>query len=101
LLKEDPIRNMLRASVGRPVQEQTVHGLLSAESGGHMDPSEVDIHMLAEKVKAAHGEHVYTFALQRALAIASGNSIRTSEALTNDGVLAAVRTELMKLLRPE
>jgi hypothetical protein len=64
-----------------------------------VDLNEVDIHVLGEKVKQLHGEDVYTFALHRALAMASRNSCRTSEVLTNDDILAAVRTELAKLLR--
>jgi len=64
-----------------------------------MHRADVDIHVLGEQVKAVHGEDVYTFALHRALTMASRNSCRTSEVLTNDDILAAVRTEFVKLLR--
>jgi hypothetical protein len=63
-----------------------------------MQLNELDIHVLGDHVKAVHGEDVYTSTLQRALAMASRQNVQT--ALTTEAVLATVRTEFLKLLRP-
>ena len=83
-----------------------------------MDLSELDVHELGERVKALHGDEVYQAALARALAIATRNSVRSASdasesrpdtpgagpsppgSLTTDAVMAALRTEFLKLLRP-
>lgn len=59
-----------------------------------MQLDDLDIHVLGDHVKAVHGDDVYIATLQRALA----KSVRT--ALSTEAVLAAVRTEFLKLLRP-
>ena len=64
-----------------------------------MQLDDLEIHVLGDHVKAVHGEDVYNATLHRALAMASSKSFRTSEELTNDEVLAAVRAEFLKLLR--
>ena len=83
-----------------------------------MDLSDLDIHELGERVKALYGEDVYDATLARALAIATRNSVPSAadenesgadapagvefpqDALTTDAVVAALRTEFLKLLRP-
>ena len=69
-----------------------------------MHLTDVDIHVLGEQVKAVHGDDVYIATLQRALAIATRNSVTGVDVshgpLTTDAVLHAVRTEFLKLLRP-
>ena len=72
-----------------------------------MDLSDLDIHELGERVKALHGDEVYDATLARALAIATRDSVTSSpsaagasDALTTDAVVAALRTEFLKLLRP-
>lgn len=77
-----------------------------------MDLSDLDIHELGERVKTLHGEDVYEATLARALAIATRNSVDAAEvrssapagegqrALTSEAVVAALRTEFLKLLRP-
>ena len=69
-----------------------------------MHLTDVDIHVLGEQVKAVHGDDVYIATLQRALAVATRNSVSGVEAshgpLTTDAVLHAIRTEFLKLLRP-
>ena len=72
-----------------------------------MDLSDLDLHELGERVKALHGEAVYDDTLARALAIATRDSATSSpsaadasDALTTDAVVAALRTEFLKLLRP-
>jgi hypothetical protein len=55
-----------------------------------MQPDDLDeISVLADRVKAVHGDDVYTATLERALAMASRESVRTT--LTTEAVLAAVR----------
>ena len=83
-----------------------------------MHLNDLDIHILGENVKALHGDDVYIATLQRALAVATRKSVRPSEAaqgpcpaarhgvevsegaLTTEAVLDALRTEFLKLLRP-
>ena len=82
-----------------------------------MDLSNLDIHELGERVKALYGDDVYDATLARALAIATRNSVPFSnenepeadahagvefpqDALTTDAVVAALRIEFLKLLRP-
>ena len=83
-----------------------------------MDLSDLDIHELGERVKSLHGDDVYEATLARALAIATRNSAPIppdakeahpdapakaelpQSALTTNAVIAALRTEFLKLLRP-
>ena len=77
-----------------------------------MDLNDLDIHELGERVKALHGEDVYDATLARGLAIATRNSVEAGEsrsspvagdlqgALTSAAVMTALRTEFLKLLRP-
>jgi hypothetical protein len=83
-----------------------------------VDLSDLDIHELGERVKALYGDDVYDATLARALAIATRNSVPSTAdanapgadapaevelpqgALTTDAVVAALRIEFLKLLRP-
>ena len=77
-----------------------------------MELSNLDVHELGDRVKALHGDEVYRATLARALAIATRNSVdaagmrsrsragEVQRALTSDAVVAALRTEFLKLLRP-
>jgi len=83
-----------------------------------MQLHDLNIHELGERVKSFHGDDVYSTTLQRALAIATRNSVPVSRsakaecpaapadveepqvALTTEAVVAALRTEFLKLLRP-
>jgi hypothetical protein len=79
-----------------------------------VDLSDLDVHELGERVKALDGDDVYDATLQRALAIATRNTVPASgeaedvspavsvgpdlpaRALTSDAVVAALRTEFLK-----
>ena len=79
-----------------------------------MKQSDLNVHELGDRVKALYGDEVYQATLARALAIATRDSVASGEskpdapgvaasphgALTTDAVLAALRTEFLKLLRP-
>jgi len=77
-----------------------------------VDLSELDIQELGERVRALHGDDVYKATLARALAVATRNSVGAEQArsvppvgesqgaLTDDVVMTALRTEFLKLLRP-
>ena len=65
-----------------------------------MHVGELDVRDLGERVKSLHGEAVYGFTLQCALAITTRNAGESPSAPTNEGVLSALRTEFLKLVRP-
>ena len=79
-----------------------------------MKLSDLDVHELGDRVKALHGDEVYQATLALALAIATRNRVPLGKstpnapgeaasphnALTTEAVLAALRTEFLKLLRP-
>ena len=79
---------------------------------------ELDVAELGERVKSLYGQDVYKVTLQRALVMATRNTIAvaadTNEAcpdarpgidsvrtaLTSEAVLSALQTEFLKLVRP-
>ena len=83
-----------------------------------MDLNDLDICEFGEKVKALHGGDVYEAALRAALATAIRNAVAVipdandlfpnaparaqvaAHAVTNEAVVAALRAEFLKLLRP-
>ena len=65
-----------------------------------MHVEEFDVRELGERVKSLHGEAVYGFTLQCALAIANRRAVESRSAPTNEAVLSALHTEFLKLVRP-
>ena len=77
-----------------------------------MNLDDFDLYEVGEKVRALHGGDVYKAAVHRALAVAIRNTRNDASpdtpaalelqtmALTHDAVVAALRTEFLKLVRP-
>ncbi len=80
-----------------------------------MDQRDLDVVTLSEQLKSLYGDDVYNVALQRALAMATRNTIAPARGgneadtvgndskracLTTEAVLAAVHTEFLRLVRP-
>ena len=77
-----------------------------------MNLDDLDLDAFGGKVRAMHGADVYEATVQRALAMAICNTSndrfpdmhsgteRQTSSLTNDAVVAALRSEFLKLVRP-
>jgi len=77
-----------------------------------MNLDALDLNEFGERVRALDGGDVYEATVQRALAIAIRNTVSAAsphtaegaelqtQALSTDAVVASLRTEFLKLLRP-
>jgi hypothetical protein len=83
-----------------------------------MGLGDLDVAALGERVKSLYGEDVYKVTLQRALVMATRNTIAAAAesnevspearpgidsietALTSEAVLSALQTEFLRLVRP-